>query len=261
MEDKIYIEITKLIKQDTPAALATVVESSGSTPRMVGAKMLVKSDGSILGTIGGGRVELLVIEEALKIMHESSGRIIEYDLTSSKKGIGAICGGNMKVFIEPIQKQEKLFIFGAGHIAQPLAVMGKTLGLKVFVVDDRPSYANTKRFAAADKVICGKFKETIKKLPLDKKSYAVIITYSHSLDYQVLKSCLKYDLAYLGMIGSKNKVRIVFDKLKKDGISKRKLSKVFAPVGLEIGAEAPAEIAVSILAQIIKVRNKKLNKK
>lgn len=254
MSKAIYEKILEVLNHDQDAVLATVIESKGSAPRDVMAKMLVFENGEIFDTIGGGKVELFVIDEARKIMGTGKSKVLDYELTTSPGGIGMTCGGSMKIFIEDVNKMEKLIIFGAGHIAIPLVNMAKELEFETIVVDDRSAFANRKRFKNADKIINKNFIEAFKELKIDKRTYIVIATYSHRADVDILRKSLEYKPKYLGMIGSKRKTKTVYDTLIEEGISKTRLSKVKSPIGISIGAETPAEIAVSILAEVVKTR-------
>lgn len=255
MEKQIYEEVLKCLESGQEAVLLTVTAATGGTPRKAGAKMLYKADGKTVGSVGGGRMEELALEEAHNVLKSGeTARILKYDLT--QKGIGALCGGEMEIFVETVQKAPPLFIFGAGHVGQPLAEIAKILGMRVNVVDDRPAFATAERFPDADRLWVGPWEEVLPKLPLDERSLVVIATYSHEYDREALSFCIRKDLAYLGMIGSTKKVKAIFDALREEGVPKEKIAKVHAPVGLKIGAETPAEIAVSILAEVISVLRK-----
>jgi xanthine dehydrogenase accessory factor len=168
--------------------------------------------------------------------------------------VGMVCGGELEVFIEPILTPSTLYLFGGGHISLPLAKIGKLLGFKIAVIDDRAEFANTDRFPEADVILAGDFTKSFPKLKIDKSSYIVIVTRGHQHDELVLEWAVGTLAKYVGMIGSKTKVKTIFSHLLARGISKEKLDRVHAPIGLEIEAQTPEEIAVSILAEIIKVR-------
>jgi xanthine dehydrogenase accessory factor len=251
----IYQEIVRIRAEGGEAALATIVSATGSTPREKGAKMLVKADGSILGTIGGGSLEAQVIKEALKAIGEGKPRQLHFSLTAKEgEAEGMLCGGEAEVFIEPILTPPTLYIFGGGHISLPLAKMGKLLGFKIAVIDDRAEFANADRFPEADTILAEDFSKSFSRLKIDKTSYIVIVTRNHQYDDMVLEWAVETKAKYLGMIGSKTKTKAVFSHLVAKGISKEKLARVHAPIGLEINAQTPEEIAVSILAEIVKVR-------
>jgi xanthine dehydrogenase accessory factor len=251
----IYQEIVRIREEGGEAALATIVSATGSTPREKGAKMLVKADGSILGTIGGGSLEAHVIKEAIKAIGEGRPRQFHFSLNAKDvEEEGMLCGGEAEVFIEPILTPPTLYIFGGGHISLPLAKMGKLLGFKIAVIDDRAEFANADRFPEADTILAEDFSKSFPKLKIDKSSYIVIVTRNHQYDDMVLEWAAGTKAKYIGMIGSKTKTKAVFSHLIAKGIAKEQLARVHAPIGLEINAQTPEEIAVSILAEIIKVR-------
>lgn len=254
MQD-IHEEIVNIRRSGNLAALATVVSAKGSTPRSEGSKMLVKADGSISGTIGGGCLEAQVWEVAMQVMKEKKPRLIDYDLTGQEENPeGLICGGKMQVFVEPIIPVPTLYIFGAGHIGFAVSRIAKMTGFQVAVIDDRPAYANAERFPDADKFHVEDPAEAVAGLSLGKASYLVIACRGHLEDQRVLAEALKTEAGYIGMIGSKKKVKTILANLAAEGFSQEQLSRVHAPIGLPIASETPEEIAVSIIAEIIKVR-------
>ena len=253
--DDIYQEIVRVKAEGGEAALATIVSASGSTPREEGAKMLVRPDGSISGTIGGGSLEAQIIEEAIKVIRQSKPKHHHFTLTDQEAGeVGMICGGELEVFIEPILTAPVLYIFGGGHISLPLAKMARMAGFNIAVIDDRPEFANAERFPEVDTTLAGDFIESFSKVNIDKSSYIVIVTRGHQHDEVVLEWALGTPAKYIGMIGSKTKVKTIYSHLLAKGISQEQLDGVHSPIGLEIEAQTPEEIAVSILAEIIKVR-------
>ncbi len=247
----IFEEIVAARKSNQPVVLATVIQSLGSAPREEGARMLVRPDGSIAGTIGGGAVEQKIIEEALQLMKGGASKLITYEL----KDIGMQCGGGMSVFIEPLVPAPQLLIFGAGHIGACLAQIGKMLEFSVTVVDNRPEFANADRLPWADTIIAEEYAAAIERLVFNARTYVVILTHKHAHDYEVLEKCLNKTWCYLGMIGSRAKVAKVFDQLRAKGVADEIIAKIHSPVGIKIGANTPAEIAISILAEIIQVRS------
>jgi xanthine dehydrogenase accessory factor len=251
----IYQEIVRIKEKGEEAALVTIVSATGSTPREEGAKMLVKPDGTIIGTIGGGNLEAQVINEAVGVIKQGKPKRLHMSLTAKEaEEAGMICGGDLEVFIEPILTAPTMYIFGGGHISLPLAQMGKLLGFKIAIIDDRAEFASTKRFPEAEMVLAGDFSKAFSKLKIDKTSYIVIVTRGHQNDELVLEWAVGTPAQYIGMIGSQTKVKTVFSHLLAKGVSKGRLDSVYSPIGLEIGAQTPEEIAVSILAEIIKVR-------
>jgi len=253
--DDIYQEIVRVKAEGEEAALVTVVRASGSTPREEGAKMLVKPDGSILGTIGGGSLEAQIIKEAVKVIRQGKPKSLHRSLTASEADEeGMVCGGDLEVFIEPILTPPALYIFGGGHIALALAGMGRLCGFNITVIDDRAEFASAGRFPEADVIFAGDFAESFARVKIDKSSYIVIVTHGHRHDEVVLEWALTTPARYIGMIGSKTKNETIYSHLRARGISQKQLDRVHAPIGLEIEAQAPEEIAVSILAELIKVR-------
>jgi xanthine dehydrogenase accessory factor len=251
----IYQEIVRIRAEGEEAALVTIVSATGSTPREEGAKMLVKADGSSLGTIGGGSLEAQVIEEAIKVIGQGKPKRLRISLTAKElEAEGMLCGGELEVFIEPILTPPTLYIFGGGHISLPLAKMSKLLGFKIAVIDDRAEFANADRFPEADMTLADDFTKSLPKLKIDKSSYIVIVTRNHQYDDIVLEWAVGTKAKYIGMIGSKAKTKAIFSHLVAKGIAKEQLDRVHAPIGLEINAQTPEEIAVSILAEIIMVR-------
>lgn len=253
MED-IYQEIVKIKAEGREAALVTVVSASGSTPREEGAKMLVRPDGTIMGTIGGGSLEAQIIREALKVIRQSKPKRIHRSLTAKEGEEGMICGGDLEVFIEPILTRPAMYIFGAGHIALALARMGSMCGFKIAVIDDRAEFASTERFPDAELIMAEDFKKSFARLKIDRSSYIVIVTHGHKHDEVVLEWAVGTEAKYIGMIGSKTKNEAIFRHLRARDISQQQLDRVHAPIGLDIEAQTPEEIAVSIMAEIIKVR-------
>lgn len=253
MQDDIYREITKIRDEEGEAALATVISASGSTPREEGAKMLVRPDGSIIGTVGGGGIELQVIKEAIEVIKKEKPKHLCYHLKEGDE-LGMICGGDVEVFVEPIISNPTLFILGGGHISFILTKIAKLLGFKIVVVDNRPEYATTKRFPEADGVLVADYDKAFSELKVGKSGYVVIITHGHKGDAAALEGALSSKARYIGMIGSKTKNASVYARLKAKGITQQQLDGVYAPIGLHIRAQTPEEIAISIMAEIIKVR-------
>lgn len=254
----IFEEIVRIRSEGGRAALATVIKAEGSTPRQEGSKMLIRSDGSILGSIGGGRLEGQVCREALVVIREARSKVLHFDLTGQEVAEdGMLCGGNTDILIEPIVAQPIVYIFGAGHISFSISKIAKMVGFAVVVVDNRPEFANRNRFPEADEIFAEDFIEVFTKLKVNKASYIVIVTRGHQFDATVLEWAVTTEAAYIGMIGSKRKKKTVFSHLQSKGVSKDVLEGIHAPIGVDINAETPEEIAVSIMAEIIKVRRGK----
>ena len=354
MED-IYAEIVKVLEKKEAVALATLITRVGSAPRAVGAKYLVKKDGTSVGSIGGGCVEAEVWQEAQDVMGKGKGGVLHFNLTAEQLAAGGlICGGNIDIFLEPLKEEfvkiyqevvrvrqkgggavlatvisadeafprgegskvlvknsgEKVgflfageeleenilketeallnekkpkvvtwqseredspwkkvevllepifseptvYMFGAGHVSQQLAPLAKKVNFKVVVIDDREMFANRERFPEADEVIVSEFEKCFNQLKIDETSYIIIVTRGHLYDGFVLEQAVTTNAHYIGMIGSKKKIRTLYQNLMKKGIPKDSLDRVYAPIGIDIHSETPEEIAVSIVAQLIEVR-------
>ena len=259
---EILKEALRRVDKGEVIAWVTVVKTKGSTPREVGAKMVVGKDGLIAGTIGGGITEAKVIEEVKQALKEGKGKLITYHLTKEQAALdeGAICGGEMKVFIDVIQPKEEVLIFGAGHIAVYVSKLMKMIGFKVTVIDDREEFANKERFPESDEIIIESIDKALQHIKITPSTYIIIVTRGHLQDQEVLASVIESDAAYIGMIGSRKKNATVFQYLEEQGVSAQELKKVHAPIGIDIGAQTPEEIAVSIIAEIIEVRRRKVIK-
>jgi xanthine dehydrogenase accessory factor len=237
------------------AALATVISTTGSTPQKAGAKMLVYPDGRIVGTIGGGCVEAEMTRRARQVIESRRPEVASYDLTLDQAGEdGLICGGRMEVFIEPVLATPTLCLFGAGHVAQPLARMAKAAGFRVEVVDDRSRFANQERFPDADLVLVEDWAAAAAQMTLTGDTYAVVVTRGHGGDAEALAAVLGRGLRYVGLVASRPKLVHLAALLRERGVSGEAVAEVRAPLGLRIGAVTPEEIAVSILAEMIAVR-------
>jgi xanthine dehydrogenase accessory factor len=247
----IFEEIVTAKKSNQPVVLATVIESIGSAPREEGARMLIKKDGSTVGTIGGGAIEKKILDEALTLMNAAAPKLVKYEL----KDIGMSCGGGMSVFLEPLLPAPQLIIFGAGHIGNALSQIGKLLDFSVTVVDNRPEFANAERIPWADTIIADEYQKSLESLSYSDNTYMIIVTHKHAHDFEILEQLLHQQFRYLGMIGSRTKVAKAFQQLRDKGVSEDIIKKIYSPVGISIGANTPAEIAVSIAAELVAVRS------
>lgn len=245
-------KVAHLEQQNKSFVLATIIESKGSTPRHIG-KMIVYKDGSIEGTVGGGLAELYVIEESVKAIQKGQSKVVNYILDQDKnKGISMHCGGTLSVFIEVYVSKPELVIIGAGHLGLAVAKLADFLEYPYCIVDDRLSYCTKERFPNAQGIyVHEKIEEAILKAPINEQSYVTIFT--KDSDDRALETVIGYSCPYIGMIGSKKKINRIVEKLTSKGISKESILEVFTPIGLEIGAETPEEIAISILGEMIKV--------
>ena len=251
----IYEEVVKLRRAGRRGAVATIVSVRGSIPSFKTAKMLVRDDGSIAGTIGGGCVEAEVWQAAREVMEAERPRTLTFDLNNDPKyDTGLVCGGTLEVFVEPVLPLAELYIFGAGHVAASLYRVAGMAGFDVTVIDDREAYASRERFPEAQEVIAEDFDKAMARLVPSESSYIVIVTRGHRDDMRVLRWAVKTPARYVGMIGSKRKTIGIFKELQKEGSPAHLFDRVHAPVGLDIGAITPEEIAVSITAELIAKR-------
>jgi xanthine dehydrogenase accessory factor len=248
----LYEEIVKLRQSGRRGAVATIVNVRGSIPSFKTAKMLVRDDGSIVGTIGGGCVEADVWQAAREVMESERPRTLTFDLNNDPKyDTGLVCGGTLEIFVEPVLPPAELYIFGAGHVAAALYRVARIAGFDVTVVDDREAYANRERFPEANQVIAEDFEKAMTQVKPSESSYIVIVTRGHKDDMRVLRWAVQTPARYVGMIGSKRKTITIFKELQQEGIPAKLFDRVQAPVGLDIGAITPEEIAVSITAELI----------
>ncbi len=250
----LFEEIVKMRRAGQRAALATIVHTNGSIPSYESSRMLVREDGSISGTIGGGCVEAEVWAAAKDVMLKEAPRKMVFNLNNEASyDNGLICGGTLEVFVEPILPQPMLHLFGGGHVSMAVAKAASAAGFGVGIVDDRETFANAGRFPmAAD--IHTSYEDAFAKIHPNASSYLLIVTRGHKEDMRVLAWAVRTEARYIGMIGSKRKVLSVYKALENDGYKPEEFERVFAPMGLEIGALSPEEIAVSIVAELIAVR-------
>jgi xanthine dehydrogenase accessory factor len=250
----VFQKLAEIEKTGMQAALAIVVRTKGSTPRTAGAKMVVMEDGSILGTLGGGGLEKKVIEEYLEALKTGEAKLTSFTLGES---LDMMCGGEIEIYIEPIIQPEHLIIFGAGHITKALAPLMRSVGFRVTVVDDNPEALEGNHFVDIGGVRSEDMESYAERLLPGGNTYIVILTRGFSKDKAVLRHIIGKDFRYVGMIGSEKKIRTIEEDLISKGIAKEHLSRLHAPIGLDIGAETPEEIALSIAAEIISVRKGK----
>jgi xanthine dehydrogenase accessory factor len=251
----IYEEIVKLRQQGRRGAVATIVNVRGSIPSFKTAKMLVRDDGSILGTIGGGCVEAEVWQAAREVMENEKPRTMTFNLNQDPKyDTGLVCGGTLDIFIEPILPAALLYLFGAGHVALNVCKTASHVGFDVTVIDDRDAYASRERFPEAKQVIAQDFESAMVRLSPTESSYIVIVTRGHRDDMRCLRWAVQTPARYIGMIGSRRKTLTIFRELTKEGLAPQLFERVHAPVGLDIGAVTPEEIAIAITAELIAIR-------
>jgi xanthine dehydrogenase accessory factor len=248
-------ELVRLRRAGQKSALATIVSVKGSIPSYESAKLLIRDDGSMLGTIGGGCVEAEVWAAAREVIESEKPRRMSFNLAGDALfDNGLICGGQLEVFIEPMLPVQSLYIFGAGHVSLSLSKVAALAGFRTVVVDNREQFATRERFPEADQIHAAEYEEIISKLEINESSYLAIVTRGHKDDMRVLRWAVTTPARYIGMIGSKRKAIEVFKELEKEGVSLARLEQVHTPIGLEIGAVTPEEIAVSVVAELIAAR-------
>ena len=239
----------ELLDRGERAALATVTRTSGSTPQAVGARMLLRADGSTLGTIGGGRIEQVVLEELAHVLRLGSSRTRSWDLV---KDLGMCCGGRMEILLEMVEGSARMIVFGAGHVAAATVPLLLRIGFRVSVVDERAELLTSERFPGVEHVACAP-DEALRQLAPSERDWLLIVTQDHALDELALERALSSPHRYIGMIGSRRKVLRVLDRIQaRHGALDT--SRLYAPVGLDLGAVGPHEIAVSIAAELVALR-------
>jgi xanthine dehydrogenase accessory factor len=249
---QIYEEVLKLKKQGRASAIATIVECRGSSPQKQGAKMLVRDDGSIMGTLGGGCLEADVVQAAMMTIKNGEPMTLPFELTEREGGL--VCGGTVLVYIEPVLLDPHLVILGAGHVGRTLAKLARFTGFRVTVVDDRAEFANQENIPDAHDLIVYEFERAFEQVPVENGTFIVVATRGHNHDLDAIKAALRTPAFYIGLLGSKRKRALLRKSLADSGFSPTDIDRVIIPVGMEIDSVTPEEIAVSIMAQIIQKR-------
>ena len=252
---QIYEEIVRLTRAGGNFALATVTENSGSSPRKAGAKMLVREDGTTLGSVGGGRVEAETTRAARAALDDGIPRSLPFVLTEEH---GFACGGGMTVYVEPCCKAPRLVMFGAGHVGRAVATMAKSCGFRVTVVDERPECTSSELLPFADEIICTPVDEAFDRLRINSESFVIIATPGHIHDFAAVRGALGTEAGFIGLLGSRRKRETLLRTLEEEGFPEEQRGRVVTPVGLDICAETPEEIAVSIVGQLVRERKSKL---
>ena len=248
----LFTEIARMHREGVPGVVATVVAAGGSTPRSGGAKMIVYADGRTLGSVGGGAVEGETIERARALIGGRETALVSFALD---EGAGMACGGKMDIFLEPVAAAPGVAVIGGGHVGQAVAATAKKAGFRVTVVDDRSDMVTAERFPSADGRLAGGVELLDKELAIDEGAFVVVVTRGHRFDMEWVKAIVAHNPRYIGMIGSEEKVRRAFAGLATEGVSADALAGIHAPIGLDIGAETPDEIAVSVVAEMIAVKH------
>jgi xanthine dehydrogenase accessory factor len=251
----LYDEIVRLRKAGQKCAVATIVQVNGSIPSYESAKLLVREDGSMLGTVGGGCVEAEVWNAAREVLETEKPRHLTFSLgEDAAYDNGLICGGQLNIFVEPVIPQPKAMIFGGGHVSKSLSKVAALAGFSTTIIDDREAFSNPERFPEAEATYAEPYEDVFDKLPVNASTYLIIVTRGHRDDMRVLKWAVTTEARYIAMIGSKRKTISVIRELEKEGMPRSLFEKIHAPMGLEIGAESPEEIAISVVAEMIAVR-------
>lgn len=249
-----YQKIAELQAGGETVALCTVARTSGSVPRRAGSKMLVYSDGRIEGSVGGGEMEARVVAAALDAMQDGQPRVLSYTLNDPEQGDPGVCGGTVEVFVEAIRPEETVLVIGAGHVGKAVAELAHWLGFRVLVSDDRADLCTPEQVPDADGYYPMAMAELPKQTSITAQTYIVMTTRSLDLDVAGLPALLETPAAYIGVIGSKRRWTTARKALEEAGVSKKQLARVTSPMGLELKAETPEEIALSILGEIVKLR-------
>jgi xanthine dehydrogenase accessory factor len=251
----IYQAVAKLEEQNEAGALCMVVRSQGSTPRRASSKMLVYPDGHISGTVGGGEMENRVIAEALRAIQDGRSRLLQYSMTDPARGDPGVCGGQVEVYVEPLQPKPVLVVVGAGHVGKAVAHLAHWLGFRVAVNDDRPEFCTPQALPAGDDFYPAPMAELPQHMKITPWTFLVLTTRGVDVDLPGLPALLDSPAGYIGVIGSKRRWATTRKKLLEAGVPVEKIDRVRSPIGLELNAETPEEIAVSIMAEIIMLRN------
>jgi len=249
---EIYEEALRLKRLGRTSAIATIVECRGSSPQKQGAKMLVRDDGTIMGTLGGGCMEADVVQASIMTMKDQEPRTLPFSLTEREGGL--VCGGSVLIFIEPVVPEPHLVIIGAGHVGKALAKLARSTGFRVSVMDDRSEFANRDQVPDAHEVVLGDFTRACEGIDVGAGTYIVVATRGHNHDLDAVQSALRTSAGYIGLLGSRRKKALLRNALKDRGFTEQEIDRVIIPVGIEIGSVSPGEIAVSIMAQIIQKR-------
>ena len=254
--DSIYQALAEIEKNNESAALCTVVKSEGSTPRHVGSKMLVYPGGNFIGTVGGGDLEHRVLDEAWMAVADGKPRLLSYNMSDPSRGDPGVCGGQVEVFVEPILPAPMIVVIGGGHVGKAVVHLAKWLGFRVAVSDDRTEFCTPESVPGADAYYAVPMEKLTEQLKITRQTYLVVTSRGSGVDAVGLPSLLDSPAAYIGVIGSKRRWATTVKALKEKGVTDEKIARVHSPMGLELNAETPEEIAVSILAEIMMLKDK-----
>lgn len=252
---EIFDSLNQALKNDQPVALCTIVQTKGAVPRHAGARMLVYADAHFEGTVGGGKTEKLVIEQALAAIKDGKTRFLTYDLIDAEKGDPGICGGTVAIFVEPFQSPPTVVVVGAGHVGRSVVHLASWLGYRVVVSDDRAELCTPEATPGGDLYLPIPMKDIPTQLEITPQTYLVLVTRGVEVDVSGLPALLDTPASYIGLIGSQRRWAHAREKLLQSGITEEQIARIKSPVGLNIHAETPDEIAVSIMAEITACRN------
>jgi xanthine dehydrogenase accessory factor len=255
MTKNLYEIISELLKRGESAALCTITAAQGSTPRHVGSKMLVYENGGFIGTVGGGEMEHRILDEAWIAISDGKPRLLNYSMTDPARGDPGVCGGQVEVFVEPILPPEKIIIIGGGHVGKAVAHLAKWLGFHVAISDDRVEFCSPEMNPDADEFFPVPMADLPKHTNINRQTYLILTTRGVATDVPGLPALLETRAAYIGVIGSRRRWTMTVNGLKQSGVDDQKIARIHSPIGLELQAETPEEIAVSILAEIMMIRN------
>lgn len=255
MEIQLFEVITEQMKQNKSLAMVMITKIEGSTPRKEGSAMALLEDGRTIGTIGGGTLEIVATKKAEECIKEGKSKAFHFQLNDDEGSLHMKCGGTAEVFIKVFAPRDKLLIVGGGHIALELYQLGSMMGFHTVIFEDREEYVSPERFPKADELILGPVDERLGNYSVNENCYIVIITRGHRYDESALRSVINSNARYIGMIGSKNKTQYVMDQMRSNGIAQDRIDRVYSPIGIALGGETPVEIAFSIMAEIMLVKN------
>ena len=253
-EDRAVFEAALTAQRDgRPAAMAVIVKAHGSVPRQTGSKMLIWPDGTIVGTVGGGEMEALVIGEAQDAIRSGRSRVVSYNFTDLASGDPGICGGTVEVFVEPLAPPPTILVVGCGHVGKAVAELAKWLEYRVVVSDDRPGYATEEQIPGMDAYVQAAPGDLVEQVDINRSTCIVAVTRGLAVDEKLIPALLATDVPYIGLIGSRRRWALTVESLVEKGVARDDLTRIHAPIGLELGAETPKEIAISIMAEVIMV--------
>ena len=252
--NEVFASLMDLSQKGTSGALCTIIKTKGSTPRREGSKMLVYPDGKIVGSIGGGEVESRVIKEAVDTLQTGESKILSYDLVNSDKGDPGICGGTMEIFIDPLKRPDDIVVVGGGHVGRAVVHLANWLGFRVILSDDRQEFCNAEKVPGADEYIHCKLEELPSKYNFSDQTAVVLATRNNQMDISGLPEILAEPVSYIGVISSQRRWKLTEKQLIDSSVKKDELKRIYAPIGLDIHADTPEEIALSILSEILLVK-------